>query len=557
MKIALAQINAVVGDLAGNVARILDFARRASAQGAALVVTPELALCGYPPEDLLLREDFYADCKAALQQLAAQAHEIAVLVGHPHQVAGRHYNAASLLQDGRITATYHKHALPNHTVFDEQRYFDTGNEPCVFALDGIKFGINICEDVWGKSGARANPAVASDEGIDLRVGLEEAAAPHAARAAGAQVLLVINASPYHLRKQSLRHEVMRRRAIECGLALVYVNLVGGQDELVFDGASFVMNRQGEVMHQLPACQEVLRLVTLENGEPQRGEIAPSSMLEADVYEVLCLGVHDYVTKNGFPGVLVGLSGGIDSALTLAIAADALGADKVRAVMMPSQYTADMSREDAHAQAVTMNVRYSEIPIQPLFDAFLATLIGEFKGLSTDVAEENLQSRIRGSLLMALSNKFGAMVLTTGNKSEMSTGYATLYGDMAGGFAVLKDVSKTLVYRLVAYRNTIAPVIPQRVIARAPSAELRANQTDQDSLPSYDVLDAIMEAYVEQGLRSDEIERSGFNRGDIDRVLHLLRSSEYKRRQAPVGIRITTRGFGKDWRYPITNKYRHN
>jgi len=557
MKIALAQINAVVGDLAGNVARILDFARRASAQGAALVITPELALCGYPPEDLLLREDFYADCEAALQRLAAQAHEIAVLVGHPHQVAGRHYNAASLLQDGRITATYHKHALPNHTVFDEQRYFDTGNEPCVFVLDGIKFGINICEDVWGKSGARANPAVASDEGIDLRVGLEEAAAPHAARAAGAQVLLVINASPYHLRKHSLRHEVMRRRAVECDLALVYVNLVGGQDELVFDGASFVMNRQGEVIHQLPACQEVLRLVTLENGELQRGEIAPSSMLEADVYEVLCLGVRDYVTKNGFPGVLVGLSGGIDSALTLAIAADALGADKVRAVMMPSQYTANMSREDAYAQAMTMGVRHLEIPIQPLFDTFLATLIGEFKGLSADAAEENLQSRIRGTLLMALSNKFGAMVLTTGNKSEMSTGYATLYGDMAGGFAVLKDVSKTLVYRLVAYRNTIAPVIPQRVIARAPSAELRANQTDQDSLPSYDVLDAIMEAYVEQGLSSDEIERGGFNRGDIDLVLHLLRSSEYKRRQAPVGIRITPRGFGKDWRYPITNKYRHS
>jgi NAD+ synthetase len=557
MKIALAQINATVGDLAGNVARILDFVERARAQGAALMVTPELVLCGYPPEDLLLREDFYVDCEAALQNLASQVHGIAILIGHPHQVLGRHYNAASLLQDGRITATYHKHALPNHTVFDEQRYFDAGDEPCVFSLDQLKFGINICEDVWGKSGLLANPAVASDEGIDLSAGLEKAAAPHAAREAGAQVLLVINASPYHLRKQSLRHEVMRRRAVESGMALIYVNLVGGQDELVFDGASFAMNRRGEVVHQLPACQEALGIVTLENGELQRGEIAPPRVLEADVYEVLCLGVRDYVAKNGFPGVLLGLSGGIDSALTLAIAADALGADKVHAVMMPSQYTADMSREDARAQAVTMKVHYSEISIQTLFDAFLATLAGEFKVLPADTTEENLQSRIRGTLLMALSNKFGSMVLTTGNKSEMSTGYATLYGDMAGGFAVLKDVSKTLVYRLAAYRNTIASVIPRRVIARAPSAELRANQTDRDSLPPYDALDAIMEAYVEQGLSSDEIERSGFNRGDIDRVLQLLRSSEYKRRQAPVGIRITPRGFGKDWRYPITNKYRHN
>ncbi len=557
MKIALAQINATVGDLLGNAARILDFAERAQAQGAALMVTPELALCGYPPEDLLLREDFYADCAAALQQLAAQAHGIAILIGHPQRVAGRHYNAASLLQDGRITATYHKHALPNHTVFDERRYFDAGDEPCVFVLDEIKFGVNICEDVWGKSGPQANPAVASDEGIDLRAGLEKAAAPQAAREAGAETLLVLNASPYHLHKQSLRHEVMRRRAVESGMALVYVNLVGGQDELVFDGASFAINRQGEVVHQLPACEEALGFVTLENGELQRGEIAPPRALEADVYEVLCLGVHDYVVKNGFPGVLVGLSGGIDSALTLAIAADALGADKVRAVMMPSQYTAEISREDAHQQAETMKVRYSEIPIPPLFDAFVAALAGEFKGLPTDVTEENLQARIRGTLLMALSNKFGSMVLTTGNKSEMSTGYATLYGDMAGGFAVLKDVSKTLVYRLAAYRNSIAPVIPRRVITRAPSAELRANQTDQDSLPSYDTLDAIMEAYVEQGLSSDEIERGGFNRGDIDRVLHLLRNSEYKRRQAPVGIRITPRGFGKDWRYPITNKYRHN
>jgi len=555
MKIALAQFNATVGDLAGNAARILDFAERARAQGAALMLTPELALCGYPPEDLLLREDFYNDCAAALKQLAAQVRGIALVVGHPHRSAGRRYNAASLLQDGRIAATYHKHALPNHTVFDERRYFEAGNEPCVFTLDGVAFGINICEDIWGGSGPLANPAVASDEGVDIESGLQEAMAPRAARAAGAQVLLVINASPYHLRKQKLRHEVMRRRATENNLPLLYVNLVGGQDELVFDGASFAMNRHGEVVYQMPACREALGIVTLAGGEPQSGEIAPVRALEAEIYDVLCLGVRDYVTKNGFPGVLVGLSGGIDSALTLAIASDALGADRVRAVMMPSQYTAAMSREDARAQAAALKVNYSEIPITPVFDAFLAALAGEFKGLPADIAEENLQSRIRGTLLMALSNKFGAMVLTTGNKSEMGTGYATLYGDMAGGFAVLKDVSKTLAYRLAAYRNTLAPVIPQRVIERAPTAELRAGQTDQDSLPPYDALDRIIGSYVERGLSRDDIVQCGFDRKDVEHVLHLLRVSEYKRRQAPVGIRITPRGFGKDWRWPITNHYR--
>ena len=532
MKIAIAQINCTVGDLAGNAARILDFVQQARAQSADLLVTPELALCGYPPEDLLLRDDFYRSCDSALQELAGNIAGITVVVGHPRQVGRKRYNAASVIQDGRVIATYHKHTLPNYTVFDEERYFDSDDQPCVVEIKGIKLGVNICEDTW------------------------EAAAPRAARDAGAQVLLVLNASPYHLRKQHTRYDVMRERVAETGLPLIYANMVGGQDELVFDGASFVLDRKGAVTHQLPVFKEALAVVTIENGDPLAGEVTVERALEADVYDALCLGVRDYVTKNGFPGVLLGLSGGIDSALTVAIAADALGADKVHAVMMPSQYTAGMSREDACEEAEALGVRYSEIAIKPMFDAFTAALAPQFKGLRADTTEENLQSRIRGTLLMALSNKSGAIVLTTGNKSEMGTGYATLYGDMAGGFAVLKDISKMLVYRLSNYRNSLSPVIPQRVITRAPSAELRPDQTDQDSLPPYDALDAIMEAYVEQNLSLREIEASGHSRKDIERVIQLLRISEYKRRQAPIGIRITPRGFGKDWRFPITNKYRH-
>ena len=532
MKIAIAQINCTVGDILGNSARILDFIQRARADSADLVVTPELALCGYPPEDLLLRQDFYDSCDTALKQLAAKIDGITAVVGHPHTAGGRRYNAASVIQKGRITATYYKQALPNDTVFDEERYFDRGEQPCVFKLNDLSIGVNICEDTW------------------------DSEAPRAARAAGAQLLIVLNASPYHLRKQHTRHEVMRERVAETGIPLIYANMVGGQDELVFDGASFVLDRSGTVMQQLPAFKEALGIVTIENGAPQAGPVAPERALEADVYDALCMGVRDYVTKNGFPGVLLGLSGGIDSALTVAIAADALGADKVHAVMMPSQYTAGMSREDALAEADALGVRYSEIAIKPMYDAFMSALAGEFAGRAADTTEENLQSRIRGTLLMAMSNKTGAIVVTTGNKSEMGTGYATLYGDMAGGFAVLKDISKMLVYRLANYRNSLSPVIPQRVITRAPSAELRPDQTDQDSLPPYDVLDGIMEAYVEhnQGLRA--IEAQGYARKDIERVVHLLRISEYKRRQAPIGIRITPRGFGKDWRYPVTNKYRH-
>jgi NAD+ synthetase len=532
MKIAIAQLNVTVGDLDGNAAKISDAARRAKAAGASLLLTTELALSGYPPEDLLLRDDFFRACDRVFQRLIAEVNGITLVLGHPHQIGGKRYNAASVIRDGKIIATYLKRTLPNYTVFDEERYFDSGDAPCVFEHEGVRVGINICADVWEEPAARA------------------------ARDAGAQLLLVLNASPYHVNKQLTRYEVVRERIGKTGMAVVYANQVGGQDELVFDGASFAVDGRGELTHQFPAFKEVVALVELAGGMPKKGEIAPVTTLEQDVYAALTMGVRDYLGKNGFPGALLGLSGGIDSALTLAVAVDALGADKVHAVMMPSQYTAGMSCEDAKAQAQIMGAKYSEIEIRPMFDSFRTALADEFRGLKEDVTEENLQARIRGTLLMAMSNKTGAIVLTTGNKSEMGTGYATLYGDMAGGFAVLKDIKKTLVYRLCEYRNALSPVIPRRVIERPPSAELRPDQKDQDSLPPYDVLDAIMEAYVEQYRSPQEIVAMGFAQADVDKVVRLLRISEYKRRQAPVGIRITNRGFGKDWRYPITNKFRH-
>ena len=558
MKIAIAQINATVGDLGGNVTRLAEFAARARREGADLMVTPELALCGYPPEDLLLREDFLAACDQALADLAGRAQGVTLVVGHPRAADGKRYNSASVLQNGKVLGVYDKQRLPNYTVFDEERYFEPGGTPCVFGIDGVSFGVNICEDTWGAQG----PVTARSRG-DERVGINicadswNATAPRAARDAGANVLLVLNASPYHMDKQRVRYDVMRERVAENGMALVYANLVGGQDELVFDGGSFVLNREGAVTHQLPLFEEALGLVTLTDSDPQPGVVTAPLSQDAEVYNALITGVRDYIDKNGFPGALIGLSGGIDSALTLAVAVDALGPQRVRAVMMPSQYTAGMSLEDARAEAEALKVRYTEIPIKPMFDAFLKALSGEFKGLAADATEENLQSRIRGTLLMALSNKTGALVLTTGNKSEMGTGYATLYGDMAGGFAVLKDINKQLVYRLANYRNSRSRVIPQRVIERAPSAELRPDQKDQDSLPPYPVLDAIMEAYVEGDLSPRQIiEIGGYTRADVERVVRLVRGSEYKRRQAPVGIRITPRGFGKDWRFPITNKFRH-
>jgi NAD+ synthetase len=530
MKLAIAQINSVLGDLPGNAARILQYAEQAERQGASLLLTPELGLCGYPPEDLLLRAGFYKACAQALDELATKLPDIAVVVGHPLERAGKRYNAASLLRGGRVAATYLKHELPNYTVFDEERYFDHGTEPCVFELDGIRFGLNICADVW------------------------EPEAALQARDAGAQVLLVPNASPYAQEKQEARYEVIRDRIAETGMAVVYANLVGGQDELVFDGGSFAMDCNGELTAQGPRFDE--SLLMLEMGADLRpvGETAADISEEAEVYRALCVGVRDYIGKNRFPGVLLGMSGGIDSALTLAVAVDALGADKVHAVMMPSAYTADISLVDSREMVATLGVRYDEFPIAPMLQGYMDTLQASFAGRAADTTEENLQARIRGTLLMAMSNKFGSLVLTTGNKSEMAVGYATLYGDMAGGFAVLKDVCKTLVYRLARYRNTLGAVIPERIITRPPSAELRPDQTDQDSLPPYDVLDAILGYYVEQDMSIPEIVARGYAEADVRRVVHLIRISEYKRRQSAIGIRITERGFGKDWRYPVTVRY---
>ena len=533
MKIAIAQINCMVGDIAGNANKILDYANRAQQAGASLIITPELALCGYPPEDLLFRDDFNHACEQALARLAGQVSGITLLVGHPHLKNGKRYNAASVLENGKITATYHKQVLPNYSVFDEERYFDAGDTPLVFSHGGTKFGVMICADGWESA-----PAIK-------------------AKQAGAEFLLALNASPYHIDKLETRYEVIAERAKETALPVIYVNMVGGQDELVFDGASFVMDSRGQVSQQIPSFVESLSFVEITNNQPIKTEIVLKPSIEASVYNALKLGLADYVNKNGFPSVVLGLSGGIDSALTLAIAVDALGAERVKVVLMSSEFTANISVDDAIEMANLVGVKYSQIPIKDLFELFRETLAPEFGDLPFNTAEENLQARIRGMLLMALSNKFGSIVLTTGNKSEMAVGYSTLYGDMAGGFSLLKDVPKTLVYKLAEYRNSLSKVIPARIITRAPSAELRANQTDQDSLPPYEILDAIMQAYVEDDLSRDRIVELGFTEKDVNRVTNLIDHNEYKRRQAPVGVRITQRGFGKDRRYPITCKLKFN
>jgi NAD+ synthase (glutamine-hydrolysing) len=527
MKIAVAQMNCLVGDVAGNVDKIIANSMRAKAQGATLMLTPELSLCGYPPEDLLLRADFLAACDEALEKLSVALTDITVIVGHPHKVGEDCFNAASVLQDGKILATYHKHALPNYSVFDEKRYFTAGGEPLVFEHCGVKLGVLICADVW-----EHNPA-------------------SLAKAAGAEVLLALNASPFHMEKQSTRIEVLRERVFETKLAIIYTNMVGGQDELVFDGGSFVLNNEGDLTQQLPAFDAVLDIVEFNGLQPIVASITSQLSIEASVYSALKLGLHDYVRKNDFPGIVLGLSGGIDSALTLAIAVDALGPENVQAVMMPSEFTANISVDDAMEMANTLGVRYSQIPITELFEGFRNALAVEFKELPFDSTEENLQARIRGMLLMAISNKFGSIVVTTGNKSETAVGYCTLYGDMAGGFALLKDVPKTLVYRLCEYRNSLSRVIPSRIITRPPSAELRANQLDEDSLPAYAVLDGIIEAYVEDNLGAKDIIAMGYSPIEVNRVITLIDRNEYKRRQSAIGVRITHRGFGKDRRHPIT------
>jgi NAD+ synthase (glutamine-hydrolysing) len=533
MKIAIAQINSTVGDMHTNVQKIAHYAQQAHAAGVSMLIAPELAICGYPPEDLLFRDDFNYACEQALAKLAGMVFNITLLVGHPHQHGGKLYNAASVIENGKIQATYHKQILPNYSVFDEDRYFEAGDTPMVWTHNGVKFGILICADGWDPNPAKK------------------------AKLAGAEFLLTLNASPYHMDKLETRYEVIASRARETGLPVIYANLVGGQDELVFDGASFVLDNQGAVTQQLPSFVETLGLIEIVNGSPLPVEITPKSCLEATVYEALKLGLADYVNKNGFPGVVLGLSGGIDSALTLAIAVDALGAERVKVVLMSSEFTSGMSVDDAVEMANLVNVKYSKIPIKRLFDEFRHALAPEFGDLPFDTAEENLQARIRGMLLMAISNKFGSIVLTTGNKSEMAVGYSTLYGDMAGGFSLLKDVPKTLVYRLADYRNSLSQIIPQRIITRPPSAELRPNQVDQDSLPPYEILDAIMQAYVEEDMSRTDIAKLGYNEGDVNRVTSLIDRNEYKRRQAPVGVRITERGFGKDRRYPITCKLKFN
>ena len=532
--IALAQINPVVGDLSGNAKLIRDAAEVAHRAGAKLLITPELALTGYPPEDLLLRPAFIEAAADTLDQLRtalAVYPGLAVAIGHPLKTQYGLHNAASVLRDGKCIASYAKHELPNNEVFDEVRYFTPGNAPCVFDIEGCAIGMIICEDAW-----HAGPATQ-------------------AKAAGAQVLISLNASPYHLHKENLRLEVLRKVISTTGLPLIYVNAVGGQDELVFDGGSFTLDANGLVATAMPQFETGIGLVTInQNGEPELGLIAPSQSMESQAYSALVLGVRDYVHKNGFPGVIIGLSGGVDSALVLAIAVDALGADQVRAVMMQSPYTAEISWVDARALARNLGVQYDEIPIGTAVEALESALAQQFAGLALDTTEENIQARVRGTLLMALSNKTGRLVLTTGNKSEMAVGYCTLYGDMAGGFAVIKDIPKTVVYKLCAYRNTVAPVIPERILTRAPSAELRPDQTDQDSLPPYELLDAIVEGYMEQNQSIASLIERGFDEASVRKITRLIKLNEYKRRQAPPGVRVTTRAFGRDWRYPITSRF---
>ena len=559
LPICVAQLNFVVGDMAGNARKIIVAAQQAHSRGVRVLITPELALCGYAAEDLFLRPAFIDACDDALKTIALQTaglEGLHIVVGHPARVpdearrersvsVARLHNAASVLLNGAVTLTYAKRELPNYQVFDERRYFVPGQQTGVFDVatadgDTVRLGLMICEDAWFDAPAAQ------------------------AQAAGAQLLVVINASPFHTGKGGEREAAMRVRARATGLPLVYAHLVGGQDEIVFEGRSFVLAADGALAGRAPSFEEALFDCTFHRQGAHwhiEAQTERDHSAEADLWHALVLGVRDYMGKNGFPSALLGLSGGIDSALVLAIAVDALGKDRVRAVMMPSPYTADISWIDACDMARRLGVRYDEIDIAPHFEAFKASLVDEFSGLPEDTTEENLQARIRGTLLMALSNKFGGIVLTTGNKSEMATGYCTLYGDMAGGFAVIKDVAKTLVFRLAHWRNAHDPYgtginpIPDRIITRPPSAELRPDQKDQDSLPEYAVLDAIIEHYMENDQSPAQIVAEGFNAADVDQVVRLIRINEYKRRQAPVGIRVTHRSFGKDWRYPITSKYR--
>jgi NAD+ synthase (glutamine-hydrolysing) len=536
LRIAMGQLNMLVGDVVGNTEKLINAAQRAHNDvGAQLIAFPELALTGYPPEDLLFRNDLLAQAEKQLSVLARETRGIDVIVGHPQREAGKLYNAASLLRAGRVHATYFKQHLPNYGVFDEKRYFVAGIEPCIVDVCGTPVGITICEDVW------------------------EAGPVDKAAQAGAKVLININGSPYHLNKGHARIEIVAKRARAGKVPIVYVNLVGGQDELVFDGESFVVDAAGVVTQRAAAFEEGLFLVDIDTSVtpmvPVAGNVRPLLDEVESAYGAIVLGVRDYVNKNGFNGAVLGLSGGIDSGLTLAIAADAIGAQRVEAVMMPSRYTTDMSLEDARLAAEALGVDYRVIPIEPMFEAFMQSLAEQFRGLPRDTTEENIQARIRGVLLMAISNKSDKIVLATGNKSEMAVGYATLYGDMVGGFAAIKDVPKTMVYRLAQYRNHVAPVLPQRMIERPPSAELAPDQKDTDTLPPYEILDAVLERYVEQDRGYEDIVNAGFDAETVAKVFSMVDRNEYKRRQAAPGVRITPRAFGRDRRYPITSGFR--
>tara|TARA_Y100001936_G_scaffold209202_1_gene215172 strand:+ start:6322 stop:7938 length:1617 start_codon:yes stop_codon:yes gene_type:complete len=535
MRIAIAQINCIVGDLTGNAKKILDFTNQARNKDTALVITPELALSGYPPENLLLLDGFRLACIKTFTNLVKEINGITLLLGHPYFIDNRVYNAASLICNGKVVATYFKNNLLNDNWFKESYYFEAGSDVCLFSSEGIKFGINISTDIW-----QENNIVA-------------------AKKEGAEVLILLCALPYYFNKQILLKNFICQRAHAIGITIICVNLVGGQDGLVFDGASFVVNHEGELINQFDEFIETLGFFEFQSGLSMEGVTTNKRSQEESIYRALCLGVRDYIDKNSFTNVIIGLSGGVDSALTLAIAVDALGPDRVWAVMMPSEYTASISLEDSRAMSKALGVRYSEFPINSTFDQILNLLANKFDWSrehdEIGVTEENLQARIRGTILMALSNKYGAIVLTTSNKSEMAIGYSTLYGDMAGGLAVLKDVSKSIVYKLCNYRNNVSLVIPERIIRRMPSAELRPNQTDQDNLPSYNIIDGIIEEYMENGKPLYEIVDMGYSKDDVQHIINLLCKNEYKRRQSPLGIYITQNGFNNNWRYPITSRYK--
>jgi len=534
VQLCLIQDRFLVGDIKANTRKILSLSSQAKQAGADIAVFPELALSGYPPEDLLMRQGFIRQIEDGIAEIARNTVNIIIVFGAPRLHQHELFNAAVVCANGEVVGEYHKYSLPNYAVFDEKRYFQAGNQSLVIECKQQKIGIVICEDAW------------FDEPMQK------------AQAAGAQAIVILNASPYHRNKHQQRVDMLKTRQQKTPLPMFYLNIVGGQDELVFDGDSLVMNTQSELVGRGPEFDAALLHYQLHADQSitavETALYQPSSEL-ASLYKALVIAVRDYVTGNGFDGVVIGLSGGVDSALTLAIAADALGGEQVHAVMMPSRYTAQMSLDDAAAQAEIMGVDYKTISIEPTFQSFLDTLKDEFAGTAVDTTEENIQARCRGVILMALSNKLGRMVLTTGNKSEMAVGYSTLYGDMAGGFAPLKDVEKQLVYALCDYRNSVSAVIPQRVLDRPPSAELRPDQQDQDSLPDYDILDAIIRMSVEEDMPRQQIIAAGYDEQVVNKVLRMVQINEYKRRQAPPGVKITQRAFGRDRRYPITSGYR--